>query len=47
MKMKFTDEKQRKGWFTAMQMDLMSSEESEVEAEEDIIVVKSLPWRND
>ena len=43
MKMKFTDEKQRERWFTAMQMDLMSSEESEGEAEEDIIVVKSLP----
>ena len=46
MKLKFSDIKQRERWFSAMQIDLMSSEDSEIEAEEPIITVKKLPWRS-
>ena len=45
--MVFTDERQRDRQFLAMQMDMMSSEESEVEGDEEAIVVKPLPWRSD
>ena len=47
LKMKFTDERQRGRWLSAMQRDIMSSEDSEVEAWDEIVVVKKLPWRND
>ena len=30
-----------------MQADLLSSEESGKEADEEVIIVKTLPWRND
>lgn len=45
--MNFSEEQQRERWFVAMQADLLSSEESGMEADEEVIVVKTLPWRND
>ena len=47
MKMRFTDERQRERWLSAMQREVMSSEESEVEAGDEIVVVKKFPWRSD
>ena len=46
-KMSFSDERQRERWFSAMELEVMSSEESGIEAGDEIIVVKSLPWRHD
>ena len=44
-KMTFRDERQRDRWSVAMRMDMMSSEESDLEGD-DVICVKSLPWRS-
>ena len=30
-----------------MRLDMMSSEESEVEGDEEVLIVKPLPWRSD
>ena len=47
LKMKFTDERQKGRWLSAMQRDIMSSEDSEVEAGDETVVVRKLPRRND
>lgn len=44
--MTFTDERQREKWLLAMRMDIMSSEESEIEGDDDVIIIKPLPWRS-
>lgn len=41
---KYKDEAERDEWLKVMSIELMSSEESECENEEDVIVVHPLPW---
>ena len=45
-KIEFRDEQECERWIVAMQMDIMCSEESDEEGGEDVISVKSLPWRS-
>ena len=45
--MAFSDEKQRERWQCAMRIDMMSSEESGQEGDNDVIVIKTLPWRSE
>lgn len=43
----FSEESQRERWKSAIHVDLMSSEDSATEGDEDAIMVKTLPWRSD
>ena len=45
--MNFTDERQWDRWLSAMKMEFMSSEESGQEGDEEVIIVKTMPWRSD
>ena len=45
-KVKFSDESHRECWLEALKIDTMSSEESDKENEEDILVVRPLSWRS-
>ena len=40
-------EGQHERWKPAFHVDMMSSEDSATEGDEDVIMVKTLPWRND
>ena len=46
-KMTFTDEQQRDRWQPAMQIDMMSSEESGIEGDEEVMLIRPLPWRSE
>ena len=46
-RMTFSDEKQRERWLCVMRIDMMSSEESGQEEDEEVILVKTFPWRSD
>ena len=46
-KLPFTEERQRTHWQAAIIKELMSSEESGNEGDEDVIHVKPLPWRSE
>ena len=45
-KVKFSDESHRDRWLEALKIDTMSSEESDKENDEDILVVRPLSWRS-
>ena len=45
--MTFTDEQQRDHWQPAMQIDMMSSEESGMEGDEEVMLIRPLPWRSE
>ena len=45
-KVKFSDESHRERWLEALKIDTMSSEESDKENDEDILVVRPLSWRS-
>ena len=45
-KMDFNDKTHHERWFEALQVDTMSSEESDKENDEDILVVRPLSWRS-
>ena len=45
--MTFSDARQRDKWGLAMRLDMMSSEESEIQGDEEVLVVKPLSWRSD
>ena len=45
--MTFTDEQQRDRWQPAMQIDMMSSEESGMEGDEEVMLIRPLPWRSE
>ena len=44
--MDFNDKRHRERWFEVLQVDTMSSEESNKENDEDILVLKPLSWRS-
>ena len=44
-KVKFSDESKCERWLEALKIDTMSSEESDKENDEDILVVRPLSWR--
>ena len=46
-KMTFTDERQRERWLSIMRIDMMSSEESGQEGDNEVMIVKALPWRSE
>ena len=46
-KMTFTDEQQRDRWQPAIQIDMMSSEESGMEGDEEVMLIRPLPWRSE
>ena len=46
-KMNFSDEVQREKWKEALKIDMMSSEESGLEGDEDVIFIKPLQWRSE
>ena len=43
--MTFSNEEQRKKWIDILKADFMSSEESDVDNGDEVLVVRSLPWR--
>ena len=45
--MVFSEEGQRERWKPAFHVDIMSSEDSATEGDEEVIMVKTLPWRSD
>ena len=45
-KMTFTDEHQRERWSEVVKPDFMSSEESGIENEEEVLIVRPLVWRS-
>ena len=45
--MTFTEEGQRERWKPAIVKDMMSSEESAMEGDEEVLIVKALPWRSE
>ena len=45
--MQFTHEEQRERWKVVMDIEFMSSEESGMDEDEEVIMVKCLPWRSD
>ena len=46
-KMKFVDQRERQKWLSIMKKELMSSEESEIDGDNEVIKVKTLAWRSD
>lgn len=46
-KVSSSNEEQRERWKVAMDAQFMLSEESGVDGEEEILMVKPLPWRNE
>ena len=44
--MTFSNEEQRKKWIDILKADFMSSEESDVDNGDEVLVVRSLPWRS-
>ena len=45
-KMTFPDAEQHDKWRQVIKVDYMSSEESATDAEDEVIIVKPLPWRS-
>lgn len=45
--MSFTNETARNKWKEVLTLDIMSSEESGVEADDDVLYVRPLPWRSE
>ena len=45
--MKFTNEKDKAVWLDAMKLDIMSSEESDMDEEEEVLIIHPLEWRSD
>lgn len=43
----FSSEEQRERWQVVMDPGLMSSEESSIDEDNEVIVVKSIPWRSE
>lgn len=44
IKGKYRSDVEKEEWLKIMTVDIMSSEESEVDEEEDVIVIHPLPW---
>ena len=44
--MTFSDEVQRRKWVDILKADFMSSEESDVDNGDEVLVVRSLPWHS-
>lgn len=45
--MTFTEEQQRDRWKPGLTMETMSSEDSATEGDDEVILVRPLPWRSD
>ena len=45
--MVFSEEGQHERWKPAFHVDMMSSEDSATKGDEEVIMVKTLPWRSD
>lgn len=45
MKMSFSNPASKKQWSQVLTMEIMSSEESAVDADEDVLCIRPLPWR--
>ena len=46
-KMKFFDQRERQKWLSIMKKGLMSSEESEIDGDNEVVKVKTLAWKSD
>ena len=46
-RLKFTTEKDRDTWIDAMKLDLISSEESEMDDGEEVLTLHPIPWRSE
>lgn len=47
IKGKYKSDSEKEEWLKIMTVDIMSSEESDVDGDEDVIVIHPLPWLSD